>query len=47
MWDAFWVVGLIKGYGGLRPSKERRRGWLSRIDLVVGKLLAVLGVIGH
>ena len=26
LWDAFRVVGLIKGYGRLRPSKESRCG---------------------
>ena len=44
--DAFWVIGPIKGYGGLQPSEEGRRGRLGRIDLTVRKLLAVLGVIG-
>ena len=45
--DAFRVVGLIKGYGGLRPSEEGRRGWLDRIDLTARKLLVALGVIGR
>jgi len=26
LWDAFWVVIPIKGYGPLRPSEEGRRG---------------------
>ena len=26
LWDAFQVVGPIKGYGGLRPSEEGRHG---------------------
>ena len=46
-WDTFWVVSLIKGYGGLRPSEEGRHGWLGHIDLVICKLLAALGVIGR
>ena len=43
--DAFWVVGPIKGDGGLRPSEEGRHGRLERIDLATRKLLAALGVI--
>ena len=39
------MVGPIKGYGGLLPSEEGKRGWLGRIDLVARKLLVVLGVI--
>ena len=41
------MVGPIKGYGGLRPSEEGRRGWLGHIDLAARKLLAALGVVGH
>ena len=39
---ALRVVGPIEGYGGLRPSKEGRRSWLSRIDLMACELLAAL-----
>ena len=47
LWDAFWVVGPIKGDGGLRPSEEGRCGRLGCIDLTARKLLAGLGVVGH
>ena len=46
MRDALWVVGPIKGYGGLRPSEEGRRGQFGRIDLAARELLAVVGVVG-
>ena len=45
--DALRVVGLIKGYGGLRPPKEDRRGWFGHIDLMARELLATLGVVGR
>ena len=41
------MVGLIKGYGGLRPLKESRRSRLGRIDLAAHELLMALGVIGY
>ena len=43
--DAFWVVGPIKGDGGLRPSEEGRCGHLGRIDLATRKLLKALGIV--
>ena len=39
------MVSLIKGYGGLQPSKEGRRDRLDRIDLTARKLLVALGVV--
>ena len=47
MWDDIQMVGSIKGYGGLQPSEEGRRGQVGHIDLAASELLAVLGVIGH
>ena len=47
VWDGVRMVGSVEGYGGLRPSKEGRRGWRGRIDLAACDLLAALGVIGH
>jgi hypothetical protein len=47
MWDALQVVGSVEGDGGSQPSEEREHGWLSRVDLMTWKLLAVLRVISH
>ena len=47
LWEVFWVVGLIKGYGGLRPSEEDRHDRFGRINIAARELLAVLGLIGH
>ena len=35
LWDAFWVVSSIKGYGRLRPLEEGRHGRHGCIDLIV------------
>ena len=47
LWDALRVVGLIKGYGGLRPSEEGGRGRFGCVDLAARQLLSTLGVVSR
>ena len=47
VWDGIRMVGLVEGYGGLRPPEEGRCGQLGRVDLAACDLLTMFGVIGH
>ena len=47
VWDGIRMVGLIEGYGRLRPPEEGRHRWFGHVHLAACDLLSSFGVIGY